>query len=143
MAVQTEERRLALRASRRSQLDLWFVGWLVGWLVGWFFGSYSITSNLLSMKMEQMECSETSAIINQTPGNYPKEDILNTIFNQQHKILSAIQYSISDTVFNQQYNIQSAIQNSISNTIFNQQCNIQSAIQHSIAHVYLAGKLKI
>jgi hypothetical protein len=28
------------------------------------------------MKMEQIECSETSAIINQTPGNHPKEDIL-------------------------------------------------------------------
>jgi hypothetical protein len=27
-------------------------------------------------KMEQIECSETSAIINQTPGNHPKEDIL-------------------------------------------------------------------
>jgi hypothetical protein len=26
--------------------------------------------------MEQIECSETSAIINQTPGNHPKEDIL-------------------------------------------------------------------
>jgi hypothetical protein len=26
--------------------------------------------------MEQIECSETSAIINQTPGNHSKEDIL-------------------------------------------------------------------
>jgi hypothetical protein len=26
--------------------------------------------------MEDIECSETSAIINQTPGNHPKEDIL-------------------------------------------------------------------
>jgi hypothetical protein len=26
--------------------------------------------------MEQIVCSETSAIINQTPGNHPKEDIL-------------------------------------------------------------------
>jgi hypothetical protein len=34
------------------------------------------TSNLLPKKMEQIECSETSAIINQTPGNHPKEDIL-------------------------------------------------------------------
>jgi hypothetical protein len=25
--------------------------------------------------MEQIECSETSAIINQTPGIHPKEDI--------------------------------------------------------------------
>jgi hypothetical protein len=29
MAIQTEERRLALRASRRPQLELWLVGWLV------------------------------------------------------------------------------------------------------------------
>jgi hypothetical protein len=28
MAIQTEARRLALRASRRPQLDLWLVGWL-------------------------------------------------------------------------------------------------------------------
>jgi hypothetical protein len=26
--------------------------------------------------MEQIESSETSAIINQTPGNHPKEDML-------------------------------------------------------------------
>jgi hypothetical protein len=32
--------------------------------------------NLLPKKMEQIECSETSEIINQTPGNHPKEDIL-------------------------------------------------------------------
>ena len=30
------------------------------------------------MKMEQIECSETSAYINQTPGNYPKENTLHT-----------------------------------------------------------------
>ena len=29
------------------------------------------------MKMEQVECSETSAYKNETPGNYPKENILN------------------------------------------------------------------
>ena len=28
----------------------------------------------LPMKMEQIECSETSAYINQTPGNHPKEN---------------------------------------------------------------------
>jgi len=28
------------------------------------------------MKMEPTEGSETSAIINQTPGNYPKENLL-------------------------------------------------------------------
>ena len=31
----------------------------------------------LSLKMEQIECSETSVYINQTPGNHPKE-------NKQH-----------------------------------------------------------
>ena len=35
----------------------------------------SITSHL-PMKMEQIECSETLAYINQTPGNYPKENTL-------------------------------------------------------------------
>ena len=30
------------------------------------------------LKMEQIECSETSAYINQTPGNHPKE-------NKQHE----------------------------------------------------------
>jgi hypothetical protein len=29
----------------------------------------------LPMKMEQIECSETSAYKNQTPGNYPEENI--------------------------------------------------------------------
>ena len=31
---------------------------------------------ICSMKMEQMECSETSTYIIQTPGNYPKENII-------------------------------------------------------------------
>jgi len=30
----------------------------------------------LPMKMEQTECSKTSAYIMQTPGNYPKENIM-------------------------------------------------------------------
>ena len=30
----------------------------------------------LLMKMEQIECSETSAYIIQTPGNYPKENVI-------------------------------------------------------------------
>jgi hypothetical protein len=33
------------------------------------------------MKMEQIECSEMSAIINQMPGNHPKEDVLYAISN--------------------------------------------------------------
>jgi len=32
----------------------------------------------LPMKMEQTECSETSAYKIQTPGNYPKENIQHT-----------------------------------------------------------------
>jgi hypothetical protein len=32
--------------------------------------------NFLHKNMEQIECSETSEIINQTPGNHPKEYIL-------------------------------------------------------------------
>jgi len=36
------------------------------------------------MKMEQIECSETSAYKIQTPGNYPKESI------QQTDICSAV-----------------------------------------------------
>jgi len=38
------------------------------------------TSYHLPMKMEQIECSETSAYIIQTPGNYPKGNIINSIF---------------------------------------------------------------
>jgi len=34
--------------------------------------------NYLPMKMEQTECSETSAYKIQTPGNYPEENILQT-----------------------------------------------------------------
>ena len=30
------------------------------------------------MKMEQIECSETSAYINETPGNHPKENTQNS-----------------------------------------------------------------
>ena len=37
----------------------------------------------MPMKMEQIECSETSAYINQTPGNYPKENTISlTCFEQ-------------------------------------------------------------
>ena len=32
------------------------------------------------MKMEQTECSETSAYKIQTPGNYPEENIQNNMF---------------------------------------------------------------
>jgi hypothetical protein len=35
-----------------------------------------MTAGNIIVLMEQIEFSETSAIINQTPGNHPKEDIL-------------------------------------------------------------------
>ena len=38
----------------------------------------------LPMKMEQTECSETSTYKLQTPGNYPKENIQQVIFNMVH-----------------------------------------------------------
>ena len=40
----------------------------------WFF-------TYLPMKMEQTECSETSAYKIQTPGNYPEENIQHTVFS--------------------------------------------------------------
>ena len=40
-----------------------FIGWIL---------------HIQSMKMEQIECSETSAYNNQTPGKYPKEYIQNS-----------------------------------------------------------------
>ena len=38
------------------------------------------------MKMEQIECPETSAYIIQTPGNYPKENI---IYSEQGESLKS------------------------------------------------------
>jgi hypothetical protein len=40
--------------------------------------------------MEQIVCSETSAIINQTPGNHPKEDILYTSITFNSFLLCAV-----------------------------------------------------
>jgi hypothetical protein len=37
-----------------------------------------ITSKSSALKMEQIECSKTSANVNQTPGKQPKENTLNT-----------------------------------------------------------------
>ena len=42
-----------------------------------FRNTLSVPSSKAGVKMEQIECSETSAYINQTPGNHPKE-------NKQH-----------------------------------------------------------
>ena len=38
------------------------------------------------MEMEEIECSETSAYINQTPGNYPKE---NTLYSEHGESLKS------------------------------------------------------
>ena len=47
----------------------------------------------LPMKMEQTECSETSAYIIQTPGNYPKENIIYSEHGESMK--SRMKYKIS------------------------------------------------
>jgi hypothetical protein len=39
---------------------------------------FYITSKSSALKMEQIECSETSANINQTPGKHPNVSTLNT-----------------------------------------------------------------
>jgi hypothetical protein len=43
---------------------------------------------LLSMKMEQIECSETSAYKIQTPGNHPEENIQHTEHGEGSYLLS-------------------------------------------------------
>jgi len=42
-------------------------------------------STLLPMKMEPIEGSETSAFINQTPGNYPKGNLLYSVHGESLK----------------------------------------------------------
>jgi len=37
------------------------------------------------MKMELIDCSETSAIVNQTPGNYPKGNLLCSVHGESLK----------------------------------------------------------
>jgi len=37
------------------------------------------------MKMDLIEGSETSAIINQTPGNYPEENLLHSVHGESLK----------------------------------------------------------
>jgi len=46
----------------------------------------------LSMKMEQTECSETSAYKIQTPGNYPEENIQHT---EHGESLKSIRYKMN------------------------------------------------
>jgi len=43
----------------------------------------------LPMNVGQIKCSETSAYINQTSGNYPKEK---TLYSEQGEILKSIMY---------------------------------------------------
>jgi hypothetical protein len=46
------------------------------------------------MKMEQTECSETSAIINQALGNHPKEDILYSKHGESLKSRNSLNITI-------------------------------------------------
>ena len=46
MAIQTEGSRLALRASRRPQLDLWLVGWLDGRVIVYWAVVWSLFENV-------------------------------------------------------------------------------------------------
>ena len=52
------------------------------------FPSHPRITSHLPLKMEQIECSETSAYINQTPGIHPKEN------KQGHRILPAVKESL-------------------------------------------------
>ena len=58
--------------------------------------SSSHTSYHLPMKMEQIECSETSAYIIQTPGNYPKENIIYSEQGESLKSRISISYYWAD-----------------------------------------------
>ena len=72
-----------------------------------FWNTLSVPSSQAGVKMEQIECSETSAYINQTPGNYPKE---NTLYSEHgeslksrkrtfyFKFLSLKMYAIQGTI---------------------------------------------
>jgi hypothetical protein len=46
------------------------------------------------MKMEQTECSETSAYKIQTPGNYPEENIQHTEYGESLKSRTCFLYYI-------------------------------------------------
>jgi len=46
------------------------------------------------MKMELIECSETSAISTVAPGNYPKENILHGIYSQFFSLQNAVCFII-------------------------------------------------
>ena len=51
-----------------------------------FRNTHHFITSHLPMKMEQIECYETSAYINQTTGNYPKE---NTLYSEHDESLKS------------------------------------------------------
>ena len=68
-----------------------YTGSMVGPVPTWFQYKLHLLLHLsftshLPMKMEQIDGSETSAYINQTPGNYPKE---NTLYSAHGKSLKS------------------------------------------------------
>ena len=54
------------------------------------------THTYLPMKMEQTECSETSAYKLQTPGNYPKESIQHFYLSSPYSLRLAVTKKIID-----------------------------------------------
>jgi len=50
------------------------------------------------MKMDLIEGSETSAIINQTPGNYPKENLLYSVHGESLKSYFTLQLMKMDLI---------------------------------------------
>jgi len=53
--------------------------------IGWSVKTSHFTFTLQPMKMDPTEGSKTSAIINQTPGNYPKEYLLYSVHGESLK----------------------------------------------------------
>jgi uncharacterized protein (DUF2132 family) len=73
-------RREKLEYLYRKRFD-WKIGSAIfqSYLLLCKYSSFSLLQShfiLLPMKMEQIECSETSAYKIETPGNYPKENIM-------------------------------------------------------------------
>jgi len=73
--------------SQRRDSVLYIFFWVVPWRLNFIcrrFGALCLfhlhrqVGTYLPMKMEQIECSETSAYKIQTPGNYPEENIQHT-----------------------------------------------------------------
>jgi len=47
------------------------------------------------MKMDLIEGSETSTIINQTPGNYPKENLLYSVHGESLKSRNVMEFWVA------------------------------------------------